>query len=286
LDPLIITSNDPKLEEHPNPIEGMVDEGVAAAEAGAAILHHHLVYRPYQAGKRIEIDVDKSVEVIRRLRKKTDAIFQLGITTATDETRFAVAKAEHVDMMSITLAVNDHHNGIYPTVFRDREDMVRQAKFCLDNGIIPEWEVFHVGAIWNLMYLIKHGYAKPPYWINLTLYPEGSSWSPRTFDEIDSRVRALPPDCIWHLVVFARPHKDPVVPVATPIEHTRLLTHAVLRGGHVRMGKEERIDISPGVPARTNADLIKIIANISEQVGRPPATPDQARRMLHIPANK
>ncbi len=283
MDPLIITSNDPKLEQHPNPIEANVAEGVAAAQAGAAILHHHLVYRPYQQGKRIEIDVDKSVEVIRQLRKKTDAIFQLGITTAADDSRFAVARAEKVDMMSVTLAAaNDHHNGIYPTVFRDREDMIRQARFCLDNGIVPEWEVFYPGAAWNLMYLIKHGYAKPPYWINLTLYPEGSSWAPRTFDEIDNRVKVFPDDSRWHLVVFARPHKDPIVPVATPIEHTRLLTYAILRGGHVRMGKEERIEISPGVAAKTNAELIELIADISTRLGRPPATPDETRKMLRM----
>lgn len=282
MDPLIITSNDPKLEDHPNPIEANVAEGVAAAEAGAAILHHHLVYRPYQPGKRIELDIDKSIETIRQLRKRTNSIFQLGITTATDESRWAVAKAEHVDMMSITLADNDHHNGMYPTVFRDREDMIRQARFCLDNGIVPEWEIFHAGAAWNLMYLIKHGYAKPPYWINLTLYPEGSSWSPRTMEEIDNRIRVLPEGSKWHLVVFVRPHKDPIAPLATPIEHTRLLSYAVLIGGHVRTGKEERTEISPGVPAKTNAELIKIIADISDRLGRPPATPDQARQMLGI----
>lgn len=282
MDPLIITSSDPKLPEGPRQMEETVEECVAAANAGAAILHKHLIYQPYVPGTRIDIDVDRSVDVIRQVRKRTDAIFQLGITRASDASRMAVAKNGRVDMMSLTLGFQDQYNGAYPNVMHDRDDIVRWARFCLDNGIVPEWEVFHSGCAWNLMYLIKHGYAKPPYWINLTMYPEGSSWSPRTMDEIDNRVKVLPEGSQWHLVCFARAVKDFVTPPVTPFEHNRLLTYAILAGGHIRVGKEERAEITPGVPARTNAELISVFADISTKLGRPPATPAQARKMLNM----
>lgn len=283
MDPLIVTANDPMVPSGPNEVEDTIRQGVEAAEAGAAIIHHHLVYKPRKPGEQIVLDVEKSVEIIRAIRKKTDAIFQLGITLATNESRMAVARAEPVDMMSITLADNDHYNSDIPTIFRDREDMTSLAQFCKDNGIVPEWEVFHSGAAWNLHYLIKKGLSKAPHWVNLTMYPEGSSWSPRTMAEIDHRAKMLPPETMWHLVAFARGEHDPVFPPIGPFEHTRLLTYAILCGGHVRMGIEDRPEISPGVLAKTNAELVKIIVDISESLGRPVATPAEARRILKMP---
>lgn len=282
MDPLIITSSDPKVPEGPHQVEETIAECIGAANAGAAILHKHLIYQPYVPGTRIDIDVDKSVEVIRQVRKKTNAIFQLGITRASDESRMAVATREHVDMMSLTLGYQDQHNGAYPNVTHDRDEIVRWAKFCLDHGIVPEWEIFHSGCAWNLMYLIKHGYAKPPYWINLTMYPEGSSWSPRTMDEIDNRVKCLPEDSQWHLVCFARAVKDFVIAPVTPAEHNRLLTYAILAGGGIRVGKEERAEVTPGVPAKTNVDLMNVFTDMATKLGRPPATPDQARKILRM----
>jgi 3-keto-5-aminohexanoate cleavage enzyme len=270
------------VPEGPNQVEETIRQGVEAAEAGAAIIHHHLIYKPRKPGERIVLDVEKSVEVIRALRKKTNAIFQLGITLATNESRMAVAEAEHVDMMSITLADNDHYNSDIPTIFRGRDDMVSLAQFCKDKGIVPEWEVFHSGAAWNLSYMIKHGLSRAPHWVNLTMYPEGSSWSPRTMEEMDHRASILPEGSKWHLVAFARGEHDPVFAPIGPVEHTRLLTYAILRGGHVRMGIEDRPEVSPGVPAKTNAELVRIIADISERLGRPVATPDEARRILKM----
>jgi 3-keto-5-aminohexanoate cleavage enzyme len=282
MDSVIITSNDPMVGNSPSDIERVIEEGVKAAEAGAAILHHHLIYKKREPGRLNELDFGPSVEILESLKEKTDAILQLGITTATNESRMAVAKAASVEMFSITLADNDHYGRSYPTIFRDREDMEQLARFCLDNGIVPEWEIFHSGAAWNLHYLIKKGLAKPPYFINLTMYPEGSSWSPRTFAEMDHRVTMLPENSIWHLIAFAKSETERVFEPITSIDHVRLMTYALLKGGHVRTGKEERPERRPGIPTQWNAELVTEIADISQRLERPIATPDEARRLLGI----
>jgi len=281
-DPVIITSNDPKVGTVRTDLEANIQQGVEAAQAGAAILHHHMIYESEEPGQKPVLDVDASVELISALREKSDAIVQLGITLATDESRMAVARAIPVDMFSITLADNDNYGRNTPSVHRTRDEMEKLARFCLDNGLTPEWEVFHAGAAWNLMYLIKKGLAKPPYFVNLTLYPEGSCWAPKTMAEIDHRASILPEETIWHLVAFAKGVADPVIPPISPIEHTRLQTYAVLRGGHIRTGREDRPEIRPGVDAKTNAELVREIAEISERLGRPAATPAQARKILRI----
>lgn len=283
LEPLIITSNDPMVPTGPEQVEQTLAEALGAAEAGATILHHHAIPLPRGKDERLVLDVDRSAELFTGIRAGSNAILQLGITLATNESRMAVARAAKPDMMSITISDNDHYPG--DTIHRDREEMVELAQFCLDNDIVPEWEIFHTGGLWNLLYLIKMGVAKPPFWINLCLYQEGSCWSPRTPAEIDHRASLLPAEARWHLVAFARAGADPVVEPITPVEHTRLLTHAMLRGGGIRTGKEDRPDLSPGVPATSNAELITMAAEISHQIGRPVATPDEARRLLGVRAN-
>lgn len=281
-EPLIITSNDPKVGTAKEDIGANIQQGVDAAEAGAAILHHHLIYESDEPGRKPVLDVGASKEMISALRDKTDAIIQLGMTMATDESRMAVAEAIPVDMFSITLADNDNYGRNTPSVHRIRDEMEKLAKFCLDNGLTPEWEIFHSGSVWNLHYLIKKGLAKPPYVINLCMYPEGSCWSPKTFAELDYRVSLLPEGCEWHLVAFAKGVDDPVIPPISALDHIRLLTYATLKGGNVRTGREDRLEIRPGVPALTNAELVREIAEISTLLGRPPATPEQARRSLKI----
>lgn len=282
MEPLIITSNDPMVGTGPADIQKNIDAGVAAAEAGAAILHHHLIFKPLVPGKMRELDRDASVEVIRGIRKRTDAIFQFGMTGATNESRFAIARAEPVDQFSITLSDNDNYMGKFPTVFRDREDMIANARFCLEHGIMPEWEVFHSGAAWNLHFMLKKGLATRPAFVNLMMYWEGSTWSPRTMAEIDHRASMLPEGSIWHLAVLTRGAPEPIIPSISPDEHTRLLTYAILRGGHVRTGLEDKHEMKPGVPAKDNAECIRQIKDIAERLGRPVATPEQARRILKL----
>lgn len=281
--PLIITSNDPQVGHRRTDIEATIAAGVAAAQAGAAILHHHLIFRYPEEPEGRHLDLDGSVAVIEGLKERTGALVQLGQTLASNESRMAVARETNVDMFSITLADNDHYAQPYPpTIHRDREEMETLARFCLDRGIIPEWEIFHAGAVWNLLYLIKKGLAKPPFFVNLTMYPEGSSWAPRTFAEIDHRAAMLPEPSIWHLVAFARGVDDPVTPTISSIQHIRLLTYAILRGGHVRTGREDRLELRPGVPAESNSQLISEVVDLSRRLGRPVATPAQAREMLAI----
>lgn len=46
MEPLIITSNDPMILTGPREIDETVEQGIAAAKAGAAIIHRHLIYNP------------------------------------------------------------------------------------------------------------------------------------------------------------------------------------------------------------------------------------------------
>jgi 3-keto-5-aminohexanoate cleavage enzyme len=54
-------------------------------------------------------------------------------------------------------------------------------------------------------------------------------------------------------------------------------------GGHARVGMEDNIHLAPGVPAKSNAELVEKIVRIAKELGREIATPDEAREILHLP---
>ena len=57
--------------------------------------------------------------------------------------------------------------------------------------------------------------------------------------------------------------------------------HAILMGGHVRVGLEDNIYYAKGKPA-TNEELVERIVRIARELGREVASPDEARQILGL----
>ena len=68
--------------------------------------------------------------------------------------------------------------------------------------------------------------------------------------------------------------------VRDPEEHWKILTTAIILGGHVRVGMEDNPFLTPGEYATSNAQLVEKIARISRELGREVATPDEARKII------
>jgi 3-keto-5-aminohexanoate cleavage enzyme len=65
-----------------------------------------------------------------------------------------------------------------------------------------------------------------------------------------------------------------------PEVQSRVLTMAIMLGGHVRVGMEDNPFLAPGQYARHNAELVEKIARISRELGREVATPVEARKIV------
>jgi 3-keto-5-aminohexanoate cleavage enzyme len=53
-------------------------------------------------------------------------------------------------------------------------------------------------------------------------------------------------------------------------------------GGHVRTGLEDNVYYLPRQLATSNAQLVQRVVRIAAEIGRPIATPDQARELLGL----
>jgi 3-keto-5-aminohexanoate cleavage enzyme len=259
MDPLIIVAT-PNISwlhpevAYPKTLDDLVAESALCQSAGATVLHMHAEKNWSPA--------------IRAMRANTNLIVQCGMSSLPIPERVAVYQ-EKADMISNILS---HHDEAFAQVdthaLHPREELVEYAQLTNQYGVIPEWEVWHTGSIWNLNYLIGKGLLKPPYITTLFFGWPGGSWSPPTIEEYLYRRKAMPAGCLINVSIMGKEQID-------------ILTAAILMGDNVRVGTEDYPFNRAGHVATTH-ELVAEIAQVSRSLGRPVATIPQARQLIGL----
>jgi len=136
-----------------------------------------------------------------------------------------------------------------------------------EHGVRPELEIFDWGHLSNAKLLAREGALTFPQHVDFVLgVPGGLDAS---VDHLVALVRELPSGCTWSVAGIGRAQ----LPMAAV---------AVAMGGHVRVGLEDNIYYSRGRLA-TNDELVARVARIAAELGRPVASPDEARALLGLP---
>ena len=134
-------------------------------------------------------------------------------------------------------------------------------------GVLPEIECFDTGHIWSAARLIDEGKLKPPFWFQMVLGVRGGA--PGEVRSLVQMVDMLPKHAIWSCCGIGR--------AQLPLN---LATIAM--GGHVRTGLEDNIYYHKGQLAESNAQLVERVVRIAGEVGRPVASPAEARAILGL----
>jgi 3-keto-5-aminohexanoate cleavage enzyme len=133
-------------------------------------------------------------------------------------------------------------------------------------GVRPELEIFDKGHLSNARRLEKEGLLSFPQHVDFVLgVPGGLDASVQNLCDL---VDALPEGCTWSVAGIGRMQ----LPMAMA---------ALAMGGHVRVGLEDNIYYSRGRLA-TNEELVARVVRLADELGRPVATPDQARQILGL----
>jgi len=133
-------------------------------------------------------------------------------------------------------------------------------------GVRPELEIFDAGHIANAKRLAAEGLLTFPQHFDFVLgVPGGLDAS---VSHLIDLIRDLPPGCTWSVAGIGR-------------DQLPLATVSVAMGGHVRVGLEDNIYYAKGRLA-SNEELVARVARIAGELGRPLATPDEARAILGL----
>src|SRR5277367_5259847 len=136
-------------------------------------------------------------------------------------------------------------------------------------GIKPEHECFDVGHVGSLAPLIDMGVLKTPLHVDCVMGVVGGI--PPTARNLAAMVDNIPEGSHWGVIGISR-------------EQWMLISAALTLGGSIRVGLEDNLYLPSGEMARSNGELIAQARQMTEDVGRRPATVAEARAMLGIAA--
>ena len=243
----------PEVNNYPKSPEEIADSAFECYKKGASIVHIHApgVQR----------------ETIRRIRDKCDVIVQVGLSGEPLEARKPILE-ERPDMMSIILT---HHDEQFAkedfNILHTKPELEEYSKLCMKYGVKPEFEVWHLGAMWNLKHLEGRGLVKKPYFLSIFFGWPGGSWSPPTYEELAHRVNHLPKGCNYTTSVMGEAQRE-------------MLEMTIVLGGHVRVGTEDFPFVKDHVEARDNSELVENVARLSRMMGREVASVAEAREKI------
>jgi uncharacterized protein (DUF849 family) len=267
----------------PRSPQQIADSAIAAAKAGAAMVHCHV--RDPETGKPSR-DLRLYREVTERIRDSaTDVVLNLtagmggdllfdGTDTMRASARSDMAGAEervaHVvacrpEICTLDCGTMNFNEADYvmvntPGLLRD------MARRMVASGARIEIEAFDTGHLWLAKELVKEGVIPAPTLVQLCM---GVPWgAPDDLHTFLAMVANVPGDWQWSAFGLGR-NQMPYVAAA------------VLAGGNVRVGLEDNLWLGKGVLA-TNAELVERAVSIITDLGARVLTPAEVRAKLQL----
>jgi 3-keto-5-aminohexanoate cleavage enzyme len=180
-----------------------------------------------------------------------------------------------LNMGSMNYAKYSRRRGdfVFKAVFENSFDtIIELVQAMRELEIKPEHECFDSGHVANLDPLIDMGMLEEPLQISCVMGVTGGIRpTARNLAHMSSEVPggADGPNN-WGVIGISR-------------EQWMLVAAALTLGGNVRVGLEDNFYLPDGTMARSNGDLVAKARQMTEDVGRRPATVAEAREMLGVP---
>jgi uncharacterized protein (DUF849 family) len=283
----------PSMSPHlPITPDEIVADALAAAEAGAAILHLHA--RDPETGKPDQTP-EAFARFLPRIKQQTNAIINLttgGSPFMSPKERVQPAAVFKPEVASLNMGSMNF--GLFPMLERYREfrfawerehlensrDLVFRNSFkdieyilgtCAANGTRFEFECYDIGHLYNLKHFLDRGLVKPPLFVQsvfgilggIGTHAEDVAHMRRSADRL-----------------FGDAYQWSVLGAGAA--QMRIAAMAAAMGGNVRVGLEDSLWAGPGRLAQSSAEQVRIVRSLVEGLGLTIATPDEAREMLSL----
>ncbi len=278
----------------PVTVEDMVDQSVAAARAGAAVIH---VHARDPADGRPSADPGLFREYCAGIKEQCDAIVSIttgGATGQTVEERLRVIRVLRPELATCNLGSMNYglfqmipryegrwkydweepflestRHEVFVSRFSDIEYML--TELAEETGCRFEFEAYDIGHLYTLAFFADQGLVKPPIFMQFVMGTLGGI-GPDVENVVAMKQvadRLFGRDIEWSILGSGRHQFD-------------LITAGAVLGGHVRVGLEDSIYLRKGKLAESNADQVDKIVRILGELSREAATAAQAREILDL----
>jgi 3,5-dioxohexanoate:acetyl-CoA acetone transferase len=285
----------PAMSPHlPYTVEDIVEHAVAAAEAGASVIHLHA--RNPRDGRPTS-DPAVFLEYLKAIKASCDVVVSIttgGGTGQTVQERVRVVEETKPELCTLNLGTMNY--GGFPMIdkyrgswrfdweepylestrtepfvstYADIEHMLREVG--PKTGARFECEVYDVGHLYTLAYYVDQGLVKSPTFLQMIMGTMGGIGP-----EVEHLVhlkrtadRLLGDGFEWSVLGAGR-------------HQFNMVTAGAVMGSHVRVGLEDGLFIGKGELAPSNAAQVQKIRRILAELSLEAATPDEARQILGL----
>lgn len=260
-----ITGAETTKEMNPN-LPCTPEEQAAAAEecykAGASIVHLHVRDKNLQPSQSLEL----FEKVSALIRNRCDLILQYstgGAVGTPVSARMAPLELKP-EMASLNVGSINFGNEVFENLPKDVEAL---AKKMLELKIKPEIEVYDLGMLEHGVSLVRAGVIASPAHFQFVLGTKyGISGAPENLFSMKAK---LPAGCTFAVAGIGR-------------NQLQLAPLAIVSGGHLRVGFEDNLYFSKGVLAKSNAQLVRRVKELSSLLEREVATTSESRKILGL----
>ncbi len=255
-------------EQNPNvpyTVAEIAREAKRAADAGAAVIHLHVRRddgTPTQDKERFKENIAAIREVAPDLiiLPSTGGAIGMSADERLQPTEL-LPEIATLDCGTCNFGNDD--------IFDNTVSMIKEfGRRMSERGIKPEYECFEQGMVDLALSLARKGLLPAEHMhFNMVLGVIGTM-AP-TARNLSFMVDSLPEDATWCATGIGR-NQFPIAAMALAM------------GGNVRVGFEDNLYMEKGVLAKSNGELVDKVVKIARLLGREPATPDEAREMLHL----
>ena len=271
-DPLLITvaptgaetakQDCPQLPTTPEELARTAQE---CEQAGASMIHIHVRDHDHQP----TLDVVLLKEWVAAVRESSDLVVQLSTGGSVHdplEQRLKVLDAEP-DACSLTMGTTNFGDDVFSNPWPFVCELYQLSQ---ERGVVPEFEVFDLGQVHAMRRLLDR-YGLPAggkVHVDLVMGVPGGMNG--TTDALVAAVRDLPVETTsWSATGIGR-------------STLSVILASLSKGGHLRVGMEDVLTLSRGVPVESNAQLVERAVAIGALAQRHPKKPAEARRLLGL----
>ena len=254
------------------PVE-IAEEAKRAYDAGAAAVHIHA--RNDDGSPTFSAEVFAKIKA--EVRKRCPIILNFSTGTIMEDvsqqcTYIRESRPEIAALNMGTMNYSKYSRGrkafdfdmVFPNTYGK---IIKLLTAMNESGVKPELECFDTGHTQGIWPLLDMGVLKPPLQFSFIVNVLGGI--PAHVESLQLQTKVMPAGSEWEVI---------------GISHGawRMLATALVLGGNIRCGLEDHLYLPNGEMAKSNGELVEVAVRMTRDVGRRPATVDEARQILAL----
>ena len=254
------------------PVE-IAEEAKRAYDAGASVVHIHA--RNDDGSPTYSPAVFASIK--EEIRRRCPIILNFSTGTMLDdvseqsayvrESRPEIA-ALNMGSMNYSKYSEKRKEFVFDMIFPNPyAKIVKLLQVMNEAGVKPELECFDTGFTAGVMPLIDMGVLKPPFQFSFIVGVLGGI--PPMVEALQLQTKIMPAGSQWEVIAISH-------------AHWRMIATGLVLGGNIRTGLEDHLYLPNKTMARNNGEMTEVATRMTRDVGREPATVDEARVILAL----